>query len=77
MKDIRCLFGRHKFTDWFEVGNHLERECPRCGKAEAKYPNPIVMLASLASKVLLKSLEIRQTYPVIFRDTAFPVKERK
>ena len=69
------MFGRHKFTDWFEVGNHLERECPRCGKAESKYPDPIVMLANLASKIWLRHQEIKHTYPLVFHEPAWAPKE--
>jgi len=53
MKDIRCLLGKHKFGDWVEVGCHLERRCERgCGKAETKYPDPLVMLMKLGLEFL-------------------------
>ena len=54
MKDIRCILGRHRLSEWVEVGMHLERECLRCPKVEAMYPPRIVMLAEVASKVLWK-----------------------
>lgn len=54
MKDFRCLLGRHKFSDWVEVGTHLERECFRCGNVEAKYPDPAVMVARLAADLIWK-----------------------
>lgn len=54
MKDIRCLLGRHRFSEWVEVGNHLERACLRCGCVEAKYPDPIVMLATVAADLFWK-----------------------
>ncbi len=34
---IICLFFGHRWSDWEEVKNHLERECFRCPKIEAKY----------------------------------------
>ncbi len=34
MKDIRCLFGRHNFTGWIEVGQVMTGKCSRCGKAK-------------------------------------------
>ena len=34
---IKCFFGKHKWSAWEEIKNHLERECFRCGKIEAKY----------------------------------------
>ena len=71
MKDIRCMFGCHKFSEWIEVGRHLERECPRCGEVEAKYPDPILMLVGLVGKVWLKQLEMKQNYP------AFPIRRRR
>lgn len=54
MRDFRCLLGRHKFSDWVEVGCHLERECLRCGKVEAKYPDPAVMVVRLATDLIWK-----------------------
>ena len=54
MKDLRCLLGCHKFSEWIEVERHLERECPRCGKVEAKYPPIEVLLAKIASDFLWK-----------------------
>ena len=54
MKSLRCLLGRHRFSEWIEVGSHLERECMRCPLVEAKYPDPIVMLANAASHFLWK-----------------------
>ena len=47
MKDIRCMLGRHKFSEWIEVGKHLERECLRCTKVEAKYPDFLTSIADL------------------------------
>jgi len=32
------LFDHHRFSEWIEVENHLERECLRCGKVQVKYP---------------------------------------
>ncbi len=54
MNSLRCLLGRHRFSEWLEVGCHLERECLRCGHAEAKYPDPVVMLARVASDFIWK-----------------------
>jgi len=71
------MFGRHKFTEWIEVGSHLERECPRCGEVEAKYPDPIVMLAGLLSKVWLRHQEIKHTCPPLFHEPAWALKEGK
>ena len=34
MKDIRCLFGRHNFTGWIEVGRLLKGKCSRCEKVQ-------------------------------------------
>ena len=34
MKDIRCLFGRHKFIHSIEEEGFLKEECPRCGKIQ-------------------------------------------
>lgn len=50
MKDIRCMLGRHKFSEWIEVGNHLERECLRCTEVEAKYPELLTSIANLFFK---------------------------
>ena len=47
MKDIRCLLGRHRFSDWVEVENHLERRCQRCPHVEVKYPDPLSVLIKL------------------------------
>lgn len=47
MKDIRCMFGIHKFNEWVEAEEHyLKRECQRCGKMEVIYPDPKFMLAN-------------------------------
>lgn len=54
MKSIKCLLGYHKFSEWIEVGNHLERECLRCGKVEAKYPDPLTSIAKIASGLIWK-----------------------
>ena len=62
MKNIRCMFGRHKFTDWIKVGTYLERECHRCGKVEAKYPTPIVMMIDLIGKIWLRQLDIQHPH---------------
>jgi len=29
---IKCFFGKHKWSGWEEIKNHLDRECFRCGK---------------------------------------------
>lgn len=34
MRDIRCLFGRHEFTGWVEVGQLLKGKCSRCREVE-------------------------------------------
>ena len=56
MKPVRCLLGYHKFSEWVEVGSHLEREClcPRCGEVEAKYPDPLIGIAKIASALIWK-----------------------
>ena len=54
MRSLRCLLGFHRFSEWIEVGRHLERECLRCPLVEAKYPDPIVMLTNIASDLLWK-----------------------
>ena len=53
MKPIRCLLGYHRFSEWTEVENHLERKC-RCGKVEAKYPDPLTSIAKIASGLIWK-----------------------
>lgn len=63
MKNLRCLLGRHKFSEWIEVENHIERECLRCPKVEAKYPDPIVMLANIASDLIWKYYMSKTTKP--------------
>jgi len=56
MKPIRCLLGYHKFSEWAEVENHLEREClcPGCGEVEVKYPDPLTSIAKIASGLIWK-----------------------
>jgi len=46
------MLGRHRFGGWVEVGHHLERVCKRCEKAEAKYPDSLVMLMKLGLEFL-------------------------
>ena len=65
MKDIRCLLGHHKFSEWVEVDNHLERECLRCPKVEAKYPPPEVLIAKIAADFLWKYYMLK-TPPMMF-----------
>lgn len=65
MKDIRCLLGRHKFSEWIEVENHLERECLRCEKVEAKYPPLVSLLAKIATDLIWKYY-LWETQPKIF-----------
>ena len=57
MKPIKCLLGYHKFSEWIEVENHLEQECLRCGKMEAKYPDPLTSIAKIASSLIWKFYE--------------------
>jgi len=57
MKDIRCILGRHKFSEWIEVGNHLERECLRCGVVDAKYPDPLTSIAKIVAGLIWKFYE--------------------
>ena len=56
MRPIRCLLGFHKFSEWIEVENHLERECLRssCGEVEVKYPDPLTSIARIASSLIWK-----------------------
>ncbi len=54
MRSLRCLLGRHRFTEWITVDKHLERECLRCCEVEVKYPDPVVMLAEIATDLLWK-----------------------
>ena len=70
MKDIRCMLGRHKFSEWIEVGNHLERECLRCPQVEAKYPELSTVLAGLAADMLWKYYVKKNPTPKIVNSTA-------
>jgi len=54
MKDLRCIFGKHKFSEWIEVENHLEKECFRCAEVETKFPDVLTVLINVASRILLK-----------------------
>ena len=54
MKDIRCMFGKHRFSDWVEVDSHLERKCLRCPEIEAKYPDPLSTFFKVMGTILWK-----------------------
>jgi len=54
MKSLRCLLGFHKDSDWVPVRYHLERECPRCGRVDVRYPPMEVMLAHVAVELFMR-----------------------
>ena len=70
MKDIRCILGRHKFSEWIEVENHLERECLRCPHVEVKYPELSTVLASIAVDLFWKYYVWKNPTPKIGNLTA-------
>jgi len=54
---FKCRLGFHKFTKWFEVRNHIQRECLNCGKVQAKYPPLDWILAKFLCDIAVKTLE--------------------
>lgn len=57
MKKIICILRGHRWSEWEEIGHHLEKECLRCGEIRAKFPHWSVIVAELTRDLLLKYVE--------------------
>lgn len=57
---VRCKLGLHKWGEWREVDNHLEKKCQRCGKVEAKYPPIETVIVKCACSILKKYIELKR-----------------
>ena len=53
------MFCFHKWSEWREVKSHLERECLKCGKVKARYPDPFSVLLLCVRDVILKHIEMK------------------
>ena len=63
MKSLRCLLGRHRYSDWVTVRYHLERECLRCGREQVRFPPMEVMVAQVAVDLFIRFSALKQGGP--------------
>lgn len=58
--NLKCVLLGHRFGDWTEVKNHLERRCQRkgCGHIDARFPSLAELLTQFLCECARKGLDV-------------------